>query len=314
MPCSARLSWRGEGLSFNLGAETSRSILDYRDSSPGVPPFWGPYQDIIEPVGKEERRGIYANATWTVGDFALSPGLRYDYSSTSQEFVSPSLGATWKVREDTLLRATVTRGFSAPYLATFIFGNNPDLKPEKIWSYQAGVETNYLPMVYLKATVFHQQVEDVWYLVEVPWRNQGRTRWDGVDLEVKSVEFKGFAATANFSYILEDSVIDQGGSPLDLNDDKLYGGNLIIDYRHRQYNITAQLAGHYVHWNTYSLGEFPRDDTWLWDFTVGKTFVMPHLQPEVFASVHNLTNASQFWDFEYANPNRWVEAGVKVNY
>lgn len=310
-----RLSWRGEALTVNLGAETSRSILDYRDNSLGIPSLsWDPFQDIVEPAGKEERRGIYTNATWIVGDFTVSPGLRYDYSSTSQEFVSPSLGLTWKVGDDTLVRASVARGFSTPYLATYLYSNNPDLKPESIWSYQAGFETGLLSLVNLKVTAFHQEVDDAWEVSEVPWTNQGSACWDGVDLEVRSDEYKGFSATANFSYILEDSVIIKDGSPLDVNNDKLYGGNLIFDYIHRQYNVTAQLAGHYAHWNKFIKGDSPRDDSWLWDATLGKTFVLPRFQSEVFASVHNLTNASQYWDYEYANPGRWVEAGVKVNF
>jgi len=309
-----RLSWRGESVRVNIGAETSRSRLDFRDSFPGISSLgWDPFETIIDPAGKEERRGIYANATWTIGDVSLSPGLRYDYVSTSKEFVSPSFGATWRVRQDTLLRATVARGFSAPYLAVFV-DNNADLKPEKILSYQAGVETTRLPWMYLKANVFHQQVEDVWNQSAVPWQNTGRTRWNGADVELKSREFKGFSVTANFSYILEDSVIDKGNGPIDLDNEELYGGNLILDYANRSLGIAAQLAGHYVHWNEFFVVDFPKDDSWLWDASLTKTFAVSRYLTELFVAVHNITNASQYWDFEYENPDRWVEAGLKFSF
>jgi len=312
-----RLNWRDEEATVNVGVETSRSSLEsLYDLSvfPGLPPEWIDYAGLTgNPTLKEERHGIYANAAYTIGSFTLSPGLRYDYSSTSQDFVSPSLGMTWMVSTDTLLRATVARGFSAPYLATFLYGNNPDLKPEKIWSYQVGIETGMIAFGNLKITAFHQNVDDIWD-TQVPWTNRASAHWNGIDTELRSKEFGGLSFIANFSYILEDSVIDKNGSLMDLNNDKWYDSNLIIDYNNRQFGISAQLAGHYVHMSEYLKNEFPRDNTWLWDATVGKTFIISHVQAEVFASVHNLTNASQYWDFEYANPDRWVEVGLKLSF
>lgn len=34
------------------------------------------------------------------------------------------------------------------------------------------------------------------------------------------------------------------------------------------------------------------------------------MSTDLFLAVHNLFSSSQYWDYEYPNPDRWVEVGA----
>ncbi|TFG36745.1 MAG: TonB-dependent receptor [Desulfobacterales bacterium] len=305
---ASRLSWAGESLTANIGFESSRSRMDNESTRGSLPPWWGPAIFTADPE-REERRGLYANATLVLGRFSLTPGLRYDYNGNSEEFVSPSLGATCQLAADTLLRASVARGFSAPYLAAST--HSPDLKPETIWAYQAGVETGRIPYILLKCTLFHQKVDDAWYTDSPPWPNAGTIRWNGVELEAATVEYHGLRLTTNFTFVTEDSM---GDGTSDRENDETYTANVILDYQNHDHGWRAELAGHYYWMNEAVKNEKPKYDDFLWDALLSKDFTLAAVPAEVYVKAHNIFNASQYFDFEYPNPYRWVEAGIVLRF
>ncbi|RJX29838.1 MAG: TonB-dependent receptor [Desulfurivibrio sp.] len=304
---ASRLTWAEESFTANLGFESSRGKMDYESSLGRY--FNGPSTTFAE-TEKEERRGLYANATFALGRFSMTPGLRYDYNANSEEFVSPSLGATYQLFADTLLRASIARGFSAPYLSAS--AHSPDLEPETIWAYQAGVETGRLPYLWLKCTLFHQKVEDAWYTdVNPPWSNAGTIRWNGVELEARTVEFHGLRLTTNFTLVIEDSM---GGGSEDRENDETYVANVIVDYTNHAQGWRAELAGHYYWMNRSVKNERPQYDDFLWDALLSKDLKVSAVPVEIYVKAHNLFNASQYFDYEYPNPDRWVEAGIVVRF
>ncbi len=123
---SAKLNWRSGiqsllvGTDYDNGAMESDVILNGRQ--------------------KQVRWALFANDTLAKWDFSLTPGLRYDHTSTTGGFLSPSLGLTYALFEKTTIRTYVARGFNTPGLG-FTFDNvygNSSLKPEKVWSYSLG--------------------------------------------------------------------------------------------------------------------------------------------------------------------------------
>ncbi|MEW6520751.1 MAG: TonB-dependent receptor [Thermodesulfobacteriota bacterium] len=304
---TSRLTWADESFTANLGFESSRSKMDYESNLGRY--FNGPSIFSADPE-REERRGLYANATFALGRFSLTPGLRYDYNGNSEEFVSPSLGATYQLLADTLLRASIARGFSAPYLSAS--ADSPDLEAETIWAYQAGVETGRLPYLWLKCTLFHQKVEDAWHtFVDPPWPNAGTIRWNGVELEARTVEFHGLRLTTNFTLVVEDSM---GGGSEDRENDETYVANVIVDYTNHEQGWRAELAGHYYWMNKAVTVEKPHYDDFLWDALLSKDLNLSAVPVEIYVKAHNLFNASQYFDYEYPNPDRWLEAGIVVRF
>lgn len=304
---TSHLAWAGESVSANLGFESSRSEMVYENFM-GVF-FGGPAGSEAEPV-REERRGVYTNLTYVNGGFTITPGLRYDYHSQSEESINPSLGITYMVSPTTLLRGSVARGISAPYLSAAV--HSPDLKPEKTWTYQAGVETAAVPALKLKTTVFHQQIEDGWETNSgTPWINAGRVRLNGVELEAETLEYYGVQFSGNFTYVSEDSM---GDGSTDLDNDESYTANLILAYRNIDAGVRGELAGHYYWMNENVGNEAPDYDDMVCDLLLAKDVTLPGFRGEVYLKGRNIFNGNQYWDYEYPNPGRWLEAGLVLNF
>ncbi|MCW5210951.1 TonB-dependent receptor, partial [Desulfobulbus sp. N3] len=118
-----RLTWARESFTANLGFESGRSEMQYASRS-GVF-FEGPSLTEDAPV-TEDRHGVYGNVTYVKGKLSITPGLRYDDHSNSEESINPSLGLTYLLAPDTLLRSSIAKGFSAPYLSASAY--SPDLE------------------------------------------------------------------------------------------------------------------------------------------------------------------------------------------
>ena len=104
-----------------------------------------------------DRWGIFLNDTIVIDRWSITPGIRYDKNTITGSFVSPSIGVTYQVWKDSILRASVARGFTIPPLSWTSGGGlfldpNSSLKPEKIMSYQFGGETAVLKYLWVKAT------------------------------------------------------------------------------------------------------------------------------------------------------------------
>jgi vitamin B12 transporter len=223
--------------------------------------------------------------------------------------ISPSLGATYQVADDTLLRASVARGFSAPYLV--MAKNNPGLKPEIIWAYQAGIETFRIPYLTTKLTAFYFNVDDAWQTTSSPNTNEGKVRRHGIDLDLRTQEFHGLSLRSNFTYSTEDSM---GDGSTNIEGDETYTANLIFGYRHKPSGIRAELAGNYIWYNANMQTDTHDSDDILWDAMLSKDFSLPACRGDLFLKAHNLFNGNQMWDVDYPNPDRWMEVGAMFKF
>ncbi len=302
---SARLNWNGQQHAAIIGLESSRGTLDYSGD-------WRYWQEnwnypAIPYTAKEERRAAFANAALNWGRLTLTPGGRYDFSSTSDEAFSPSLGATYRLSTETILRSTIAQGFNAPNL-TYLFdkrGGNPDLAPEQVTSVQAGVETVALASLRLAATLFHHRVTESWGQ-DGTWQNQGKASRQGLEFEVDTTPWHHWSLGAKGALVTTDS---EG-----LENDTMYAANLLARYDHPEL-LSLRLGGRYIRWNEASRGESPKHNDFIWDMTLSReVYKSPALRTELFGVVRNLFNSSQYWDIDYQNPGRWLEAGVTVRF
>ncbi|HSH69481.1 MAG TPA: TonB-dependent receptor [Deferrisomatales bacterium] len=265
-----------------------------------------------------DRWGLYLNDTVAVGAVTLSSGLRYDDSSRTDPFWSPSLGATWALGRVTVLRADVARGFAAPP-ASFLagggidFDTNPDLQPEEIWSVQAGLETATIPYLWLKLTGFRHEVSDAIRVVPSSgpnastWENQGTIWRTGYEAEAETARFGGFYARGGFSYVKveasgRDRVQDQHQAVLGL-------------YYEPTGTFHAEAFGQYVWWDLGGGADEGSHNDFLWDLNLRKTFFLSNrVAADLFATVHNLFNGDAEWDMDRGQEGRWAEVGVRVGF
>jgi iron complex outermembrane receptor protein/vitamin B12 transporter len=99
------------------------------------------------------------------GGLILQPGLRVDFPEDFATQYSPRVGALYRVESTgTTLKAAWGRGFKLPAfysLANPIIGN-PDLKPEKSESWDAGVSQEFWnERGVASLTLFHSRFEDI---------------------------------------------------------------------------------------------------------------------------------------------------------
>jgi len=270
----------------------------------------------VLPTTTEENWAIYLNDTISVNNFTVTPGIRYDNHSISNDIISPSFGVTYFIKPTVLLRALVARGFTRPAMNYILqsydyygYNPNPDLKHEKTWTYQTGIETLLMDFFHCKATLFLHDTNDMWAFNEdeLTYENKGNIIRKGFELEVRSQPWHNFSVDTNITYVYEDPDDDEG--------DPFYNGNLTFLYNNNR--TSAQLSGHYTWYNKYSLveGVGNSNGTTIWDCTLTHNLGMHHnISTDFFFNIHNLFNGSQYRLEVYPNAPRWVELGVRLRF
>ncbi|MBI5409630.1 MAG: TonB-dependent receptor [Nitrospirae bacterium] len=329
---SGSLVYTGEVHKIVVGTDIIHGTLDQKiingDFFQQV--FFAP--EAIRTQPDIDKWAVYVNDTITLGKLSVTPGVRYDRNSETGSFTSPSLGATYKLAEKTLLRASAARGFTIPPLSFTSGGGwfldpNPELKPEKVWSYQGGIETAATDYVWLKAVVFHHDMKDAidkdLFVGPPPTLNDkfiniGKTRRTGYELEAETAPLYNTSLIAGFSSVrIERIEEDERFTPIDVNEyTDIYQYNLGVKYDDRK-SLTAQLFGRYVWWDLPVdpiLGE-AKYNNFIWDLNVSKgIYTAQKTKAEVFFTAHNIFSSSHYTFVETKNPQRWVEAGVRLKF
>ncbi|GAB4387355.1 MAG: TonB-dependent receptor [Thermodesulfovibrionales bacterium] len=264
-----------------------------------------------------EKWAVFLNDSVDMDGWALTPGLRYDYTSTNGEFLSPSLGLTYSPARGWTIRAYVARGFNIPTLGfTFasstFFVPNPGLDMEKVWSYQAGVETSALGPLKLKANVFRHDVEDA--ITPEPmgkqftYVNRDEVRRQGFEVVAGASPMRDMTVT--IGYVFVDAEDQRTGETI--RNVPRYTWDVALAYVLDGFK--ADLRGRYIWWNTEKDLQARYDD-FLWDASVMKTLYKESLyKVEGFVTAHNILNGARYNDGRFQNPSRWVEAGLRLRY
>lgn len=302
---SAKLTWRHGKHTLVLGA-------DFEDGELRSNGITGGKQDL-------EKWAVFTNDTIVLDKFTFTPGIRYEYTSTNGDFVSPSLGITYKIDDKTLLRAYGARGFSIPPLfytfgTGFFFMPNPDLKMEKVWSLQAGIESTAFTYFWLKTNLFRHNISDALENEQLPdgtftTVNKGKQRRQGFEIEVKTIPVYNTSLLGGFAFI--DAKDRNTGERL-LNVPR-YTYDIGIQYNDNK-SFRALLKGHYIWWNADPSfnGKY---SSFIWDLNlVKKVYTTDKKAVELFLTAHNIFNGSQYLIDVFKNPRRWIEGGARLKF
>jgi vitamin B12 transporter len=311
---NSRLAWERGRHTLVAGAEYLRREVICRDALAG----------ITAAPEREEIWSLFLNDTIRLARLTITPGLRYDHLTLADDRLSPSLGATFRWTDRTLLRGAVSRGFRKPTLALkkgdpSIHPVNPELESETILTYQAGLETTAVPYLWLKATGFHHDAKHVWVFEDNPvcvdradepgcWVNKGQVQRSGFELTARTLPVYNISLGADYTFVRLN--------PDHAANDSQHQLNLLLEYNDRK-GLQAQLLGHYVQWSYIFadpafLGDY--DDV-IWDLIVSKTFFpRQRLEADLFFKVRNLFNGSQFHDEWLPNAPRWLEGGLRLRF
>jgi vitamin B12 transporter len=316
---SGKLVWTRGRHTAVLGMDADRGALDQTLHAGSLLQLMGLAETTVTNPDIEQW-ALYANDTIVIERWSITPGIRYDHNSVTGPFTSPSLGVTYRLGKDSIARASAARGFTVPPLSwtsggALFLDPNPNLEPEKVCSYQAGVESAALKYLWAKATVFRHELEDA--LVIEPFGggppafndiyvNRGDIRRQGLELEAETVPIHNLSLLAGFAYVGFKPADEQGS-------DKTYSYNIGFKYDNIRY-LMAQLFGHYVWWDLDPSYGACCDD-FIWDLNLNKKiYSREKTSAKLFLTAHNLFNGSQYTFGDIENPERWVEAGIRVGF
>ncbi len=151
---------------------------------------------------------------------SLNLGGRLEVNGQFGTFATWRTGAAWRLDEATRLRASLGTGFKEPtfyesYATGFVIGN-PDLRPERTFSWEGGLE-HTVPGTDLSiaVTYFDQRFRDliVYDFHRTPnYVNVADARATGAEVQLAYVLLRGVSASVSYTY-LETRVLDGGGDP-----------------------------------------------------------------------------------------------------
>ena len=266
------------------------------------------YRDPADPYIVDKRKDAYAafaNGTVTLGNLTVLPGIRYDHTGYADELVSYSLGTTYKLSENTLLRVYYANGFGLPLLD---FDNGP----QRVWTVQGGMESEAIPYLWLKGTLFYN---NTWNVITTDFVTDREQIKQGFELEARTSPFHGFSLAGGYTYI--DARDRESGDRLHGVAATLFKASLQYDEKH--IGLKGILTANYVDWNASTDGNAPRYSATIMDlFLTQRLFGNSSLSPEIFFSVRNLFDSAQYQvDKEYSvykNTPRWIEGGVRFSF
>ena len=165
---------------------------------------------------ERSNRAYYAQLLANMAGFSVVVGGRLDDNETFGTFKTYRAAAAYGL-SGTKLRASVGRSFKAPtffenFATGFVVGN-PDLEPERSFSWEVGLErTLFDGRVTVVSTYFDQTFQDLiqfTFSQQPNYVNVAEAQAYGLELEANIVPVADLAITANYTR-LETKVIDAG--------------------------------------------------------------------------------------------------------
>lgn len=270
---------------------------------------------------------LYVSDRQRLGDFFLTVSSRYDNNSEYGSQFSPILGLVYNfIRYSTLIRASVCRGFGAPPLTykyipeTETQAPNPDIKAERVWAYQVGLESHYLDNLWGKATFYRSHITDGIGSArnekgQRVMRNFVRQRRQGFELEL-GLEFPFGASIFGGMAFNDIRNLDEDKTVYDLPRQTYDVGVKYLS----GFGLSANLKGHYVWYNANPLYAQPpynftsRDRRFIWDAKIAQKIPVGSTEAEIFISAYNLLNTDFWWITPYPLPKRWLEVGIGCDF
>ncbi len=304
---SAKLTWKNASNAIVVGA-------DYDDKTLKSDAIAGGEQGL-------KKSALYANDTMSFGRLSITPGIRFDETSSNGDVTSPSLGMTYGLANNTVIRVYAANGFNIPPLS-YTYGDgsmeiaNPDLKAEIVHSYQAGVETAALKYAWVKLTAFRDEIHDAITVENTSLgfriaENNARQRRQGLEVEMKTLPVYNTSLTAGADFI--DAKDLDSGQRLQYIPYRVYDLGLLYDDEH---TFRALLKGRYIDWHTDPLSPYPgKYNSFIFDLNmIKKIYQRRDAALEAFLDVHNILNGNQYVVSIYPNPERWFEGGLRYKF
>ena len=245
-------------------------------------------------------------------------GLRYDYHSTYQDQINPRAGLLLRLPGEFRIRASVARSYRAPtfndlyWPANAFVAGNPNLQPEKAWSYELGGEKRFGDLAVFKVAGFYRDVTDLirWApgtdFVWRPTNVQTAHIWGG-ETELIFYPWKGLTIPLNYSYL--DPRDESTGEPITNKPKHII--NAGVDYV-TPFGLKSSLKGRYVQYYVNNTSTLNRD-YFVLDARLGYEFkIYQSFKGEGFISLTNILNRDYQINEGFPMPPQSLNGGVSI--
>ncbi|MDP2755439.1 MAG: TonB-dependent receptor, partial [Nitrospirota bacterium] len=169
----------------------------------------------------------------------LTFGARYNYDDISGNDLSPQAGLVFHPIEGTIFRGTINKGFRSPQLnELYMFPpSNPDLKPERVWNYEVGINQRIVKGLYFDLVGFLMKGEGLIERDPITnkFQNIGEFEFKGIEAGLNVQFNKELSGSIYYSYLNPgEKTTGRPGDKFDLV--LMYTGN----------KLAASLSGQYV--------------------------------------------------------------------
>jgi vitamin B12 transporter len=229
---------------FTLGAQIEQQ--DQRSQSQSQSSF-GPFNSVFRAARRSA--GTYGELMLTPSErFTATLGARYDHNERFGDFGTGRVGLSWRPLSATRFRATAGTAFREPsffenYATGFVTGN-PNLRPERTRSVDAGVEQELLAgRAHVAVTGFAQEFRDMidytgsTTACGYSYCNVAAAHSNGLEVEAGARVAGPFSATAGLTLLrtrVTEPGFDQTSGGLYKRDESLI--------RRPERNVTAELS------------------------------------------------------------------------
>jgi len=171
-----------------------------------------PYALYLDDRRTSTRGGVYLQDEMALASgWLLNAGLRYDDYSAVGSTLNPRLGLIWNPQPATTFKLLYGTAFRAPnayelYYAVDPQKANPDVKPEKIRSYELVAEHSIAPDFRVGLSIYHNHIDDLVEQVVDPddgllvFRNSGAAEATGVEVEAERMWNGGRRLRASYAW------------------------------------------------------------------------------------------------------------------
>jgi iron complex outermembrane receptor protein len=159
------------------------------------------YRDAIDSnnLGRHDRgrgAGYVALDVRALKRFSFTAGLREELYGKRQSQLSPSVSGGYWLSSSIKLRAGISRAFRLPSYTDLYYHDpanvgSPNLRPEKAWTYEGGIDWTILPKLKAEVTIFRRNETDgidyVRYSAADIWRatNFQHLSFTGIEASLK---------------------------------------------------------------------------------------------------------------------------------
>lgn len=194
------------GFSFEELRQYDTKQLANFDPTPGptLGTPLGPVQEVVN-WNKDATRQIFATYLqdeWQLpAQVNLTAGVRYDHYSDFGDTVNPRFGLVWSFLENADLKLLYGQAFRAPNFQELyniynpVVVGNPNLKPERIKTYEAGLAWRFSRLFAANVNYFYSTIND-----QIGWEPSTTPGTAAVNVNLSKSETQGVEFGANGAY------------------------------------------------------------------------------------------------------------------